>query len=58
MKDQLKEMNNPLAEDIEFESDEKDKFWIPVHRLIESEDKTVKAGEILISVAVIPNKVA
>ena len=56
MKDQLDQMGSPLAEDIEFDPDEKDRFWIPVHRLIHEEDKTVKAGEILISVSMIPSK--
>jgi hypothetical protein len=58
MKDQLNKVNSPLAEDIVFDDENKDRFWVPVHRLIQEEDKTVKSGEILMSVSIIPNHVA
>jgi len=56
MKDQLNQKSSPLAEDIVFDDENKDRFWVPVHRLIQDEDKTVKAGEILISLCIIPTK--
>lgn len=58
MKGWLADKNHPLAEDIYFEDDAKDKFWIPVHRRSKEDDKQVKAGEILISVSIIPMNVA
>lgn len=56
MKDQLNQLSSPLAEDIVFEDDEKDRFWVPVHRRDPEQDKTVKAGEILMSVSILPTK--
>lgn len=54
MKDQLAAAGSPLAKEIEFDSEEKDRFWVPVHRFVEDKDTNVKAGEILISVAILP----
>ena len=58
MKDQLRQMSSPLADDIEFDSEEKDRFWVPIHRLVQEEGKTIQAGEILMSVSIIPKKAA
>lgn len=47
---------NPLAQEIEFDDEEKDRFWVPVRRLVQEQDTRVKAGEILMSVAIIPKR--
>lgn len=54
MKDQLVQLRSPLAQEIEFDSEEKDRFWVPVHRLDQEKDATVKAGEVQISVCILP----
>ena len=47
-------MNSPLADDIKFDSREQDRFWVPVHRKIPEADKTVHAGDVMISICLIP----
>ena len=45
-----------MALEIEWEDD--DKFWLPIRRYIPEQDMHVSAGEILVSVNIIPKEVA
>jgi len=59
MQQQLQEKGSILADKIKFDSEEKDRFWVPVHRVNpEAPCEKIESGQVMISVAVIPKAAA
>ena len=46
LKEQMRITGCPIVEEIYFDAEEKDKFWVPVYRLDQGKNQNVKAGEI------------
>lgn len=56
MKDKLKEDGYKSVDEIKFESREKEeeKFWIPLRRMNSKEGKIIEAGEMQITIHLVP----
>ena len=58
MKGEMINAGCAIAEQIEFDSVEKDKFWVPVHRMIQEKNQQVNSGWIQMSLCLMPKKLA
>lgn len=56
MKDKLKEEGYKSADEIKFETREKEeeKFWIPLRRFDSKEGKLIEAGEMQVTIHIVP----